>query len=64
MPLFDTMLVPKMLELTASPELFNGDKEQAKQHFEQGFRRAFTTLGERMDPQFPLTVYYAFKQED
>ena len=64
MPLFDTMLVPKMLELTASPELFNGDKEQAKQHFEQGFRRAFTSLGERMDPQFPLTVYYAFKQED
>ncbi len=59
-----TVLVPKMPELTAAPERFEGDKEQAKQHFEQGFRQAFTSLRERMDPRCPLTVYYAFKQED
>jgi putative DNA methylase len=63
-PLFDTVLAPKMSELTASPELFDGDKEQAKQHFEQGFRQAFTSLRDRMDQRYPLTVYYAFKQED
>jgi len=62
--LFSTVLVPKMPELTASPERFGGDKEKAKEHFESGFRRAFTALRGKMDPRFPLTVYYAFKQAD
>jgi putative DNA methylase len=63
-PLCDTVLVPKMPELTASPERFDGDKEKAKEHFESGFRKTFTHLRERLDPRFPLTVYYAFKQDD
>ena len=29
-----------------------------------GSRPAFSALREKMDPRFPLTVYYAFKQED
>ena len=62
--LFSTVLVPKMPELTASPERFHGDKDKAKEHFESGFRKAFTALHERLDPRFPLTVYYAFKQSD
>ena len=62
--LFSTVLVPKMPELTASPERFDGDREKAKEHFESGFRRTFTHLRERLDPRFPLTVYYAFKQDD
>ena len=62
--LFGTVLVPKIRELTASPQRFNGDKEKAKQHFESGFRKAFTSLREKMDPRFPLTIYYAFRQED
>src|SRR5439155_25424577 len=62
--LFSTVLVPKMAELTASPDLFDGDKEKAKEHFESGFRKAFTALRDKMDPHFPLTVYYAFKQDD
>ena len=62
--LFSTVLVPKMHELTASPERFDGDKARAKQHFEAGFRSAFTGLRDRLDMRFPLTVYYAFKQED
>lgn len=62
--LFNTILVPKTPELTASPERFAGNKEQAKEHFESGFRRAFTTLRGKMDARFPLTVYYAFKQSD
>jgi putative DNA methylase len=63
-PLCDTLLVPKMPELTASPSRFDGDKEKAKEHFESGFRRAFSGLRDHLDPRFPLTVYYAFKQED
>lgn len=62
--LFKTILVPKAPELIAAPERFSGDKIKAKEHFETGFRKAFTTLQEKMDPRFPLTVYYAFKQED
>lgn len=62
--LFGTMLVPKVLELTASPERFEGNKTRAKEHFESGFRQAFAALHDKMDPRFPLTVYYAFKQDD
>ena len=62
--LFKTILVPKAPELTAAPERFDGNKEKAKEHFESGFRKAFTTLRGKMDSRFPLTVYYAFKQED
>ncbi len=62
--LFATMLVPKVQELTASPERFDGDKTRAREHFESGFRKAFTALRDKMDPRFPLTIYYAFKQDD
>lgn len=62
--LFATILVPKEPELVASPERFGGNKRKAKEHFEEGFRRAFAILREKMDPRFPLTVYYAFKQDD
>jgi putative DNA methylase len=62
--LFSTVLVPKIPELTASPERFDGDKQKAKEHFESGFRKAFASLCQNMDPRFPLTVYYAFKQDD
>jgi putative DNA methylase len=62
--LFSTVLVPKSQELTASPERFDGDKQRAKEHFESGFRWAFEALRAKMNPEFPLTVYYAFKQDD
>ena len=62
--LLGTMLAPKVTELTASPERFKGDKQKAKEHFESGFRQAFTSLRDKIDQHFPLTVYYAFKQED
>lgn len=62
--LCSTLLVPKTQELTASPERFDGNKEKAKEHFEDGFRKTFTALRQKMDKRFPLTVYYAFKQDD
>src|SRR5262249_54760799 len=62
--LFSTLLAPKLQELTASPGRFDGDRERAKEHFESGFRKAFAAFREKMDHRFPLTVYYAFKQED
>lgn len=62
--IFTTMLVPKDPELTATPARFDGDAEKAKDHFESGFRRAFTSLRGSLSVNFPLTVYYAFKQDD
>jgi putative DNA methylase len=62
--LFQTILVPKEPELVAAPERFEGDQRKAKEHFEAGFRKAFAVLRGKMNPSFPLTVYYAFKQDD
>lgn len=62
--LFGTVLTPKNPELVASSLRHEGNLIAAKEHFESGFRKAFTTLREKMDQRFPLTVYYAFKQED
>lgn len=61
--LFSTVLVPKMEELVASDFRY-GSKEAAKNHFENGFREAFAKFRQGMDPRFPLTVYYAFKQDE
>jgi len=62
--IFQTVLVPKMPELIAAPNRFDGDQIKAKEHFESGFKKSFCYLRERMDNRFPVTVYYAFKQED
>ena len=62
--IFETMLVPKMPELIAAPNRFDGDPVKAKEHFENGFKKSFSSLRERMDSRFPLSVYYAFKQDD
>ena len=59
-----TMLTPKSEELVANEFRFGGDKEKAKEHFEGGFKRAFTVLKNAMDERFPMTIYYAFKQEE
>jgi len=61
---FGTVLVPKGPELVAAPDRFDNDKEKAKEHFEAGFRKAFTQMKEKLDTRFPMTVYYAFKQSD
>ncbi len=59
-----TLLTPKAEELVANEFRFDGDKEKAKEHFESGFKRAFTVLKEAMDDRFPMSIYYAFKQEE
>ena len=62
--IFDTVLVPKSPELIASAELFDGDKLRAREHFQSGFKNAFAALKNQIYPEYPLTVYYAFKQDD
>jgi putative DNA methylase len=62
--LFSTMLTPKSGELVASPYRFGGDRAKAKQFFEHGFEQAFLNLRRVADPDYPLTVFYAFKQSE
>ncbi|GBU26710.1 hypothetical protein R84B8_00220 [Treponema sp. R8-4-B8] len=62
--LFSTMLVPKTEELVATPYRFSGDKQKAKSFFENGMLQAFRKMRETVSPNFPLTVYYAYKQTD
>lgn len=62
--LFSTMLVPKSAELIATPFRFDGDKSKAEKFFENGLRKAFENFHRNLLPDYPLTVYYAFKQAE
>ena len=61
--LFRTLLTPKAEELIADP-FRHGGKEEARRHFEEGMRQVFRHLRERAHPDYPLTLYYAFKQQE
>ncbi len=62
--LFKTMLVPKAQELVATPYRFEGSKSKAQEFFETGLAKAFELMRAAQHPEFPLTVYYAFKQAE
>jgi putative DNA methylase len=62
--LFSTVLVPKTQELVATPYRFSGSKEKAQRFFEEGLRQAFARMREVQHHNYPLTVYYAFKQSE
>lgn len=62
--LFSTLLTPKMEELVATPFRFDGDQLAANEHFESGFRQVFARVKEKHHPQVPMTIFYAYKQED
>ncbi|UQX11404.1 DUF1156 domain-containing protein [Candidatus Mycobacterium methanotrophicum] len=61
--LLSTMLVPKAEELVANAYRHDG-AAGAKQFFEAGFRRVFARIRETALVDFPITVYYAFKQSE
>lgn len=61
--LLRTMLVPKAEELVANPYRHDG-RGGAHTFFEEGFREVFRKARESALPDFPITVYYAFKQSE
>lgn len=61
--LFGTMLVPKAAELIADP-FRQGSKDAARQFFEDGMKCVFTNICQSAHPDYPVTVYYAFKQSE
>ena len=60
---FGTMLVPKSAELIASTYR-HGGKEEAKRFFEFGMLESFSKFRGDVRKDYPVTVYYAFKQQD
>lgn len=62
--LFKTLLVPKIEELVAIPYRFGGNSEKAKEFFEEGMYHACQRLCKYTNSNYPVTIYYAFKQSD
>jgi putative DNA methylase len=62
--IFNTLLVPKAQALVATPFRFDGDREKARDFFEDGLRKTFNQVHDIQNSAFPLTVYYAFKQSE
>jgi len=61
--LFGTVETPKADELIADPYR-QGGKQEAFNHFEQGFNDVFHRIRQTASSEFPITVFYAFKQSE
>lgn len=61
--LLSTMLVPKAEELVANPYR-HGGTDGAKVFFEDRFELAFSSARNDARSDYPITVYYAFKQSE
>jgi len=59
--LLGTMLTPKASELVANPYR-HGGPDGAKAFFEQGFRDVFERARAEASDEFPMTVYYAYRE--
>jgi putative DNA methylase len=62
--LFKTVLVPKAQELVATPFRFEGNREKARVFFEEGMSKVFSEMRDAQHRDYPLTVYYAYKQSE
>jgi putative DNA methylase len=61
--LLSTLLVPKAEELVANRHRHDG-KTGAQEFFEAGFSRVFARARETARSDYPITVWYAFKQSE
>ena len=58
-----TLQTPKSEELVANPHRHNG-KAGAERFFIDGFNSVFARIRKGANPAVPLTVYYAYKQQE
>ncbi|HPP29284.1 MAG TPA: DUF1156 domain-containing protein, partial [Phycisphaerae bacterium] len=61
--LFSTVMVPKAEELVATPYR-HGSRGAAEQFFMSGMTLALRALSEQANSEYPIAVYYAFKQAE
>lgn len=62
--LFETILSPKAQEIVANPARFGGDRQKARQFFEERLFLCFRKINRSQHLQFPLSIFYAFKQTE
>ena len=62
--LFGRMTFAKEEELIATPYRHDGSKAAAKNFFEDGMFKALQNIYEVARADYPVTIYYAFKQQD
>ena len=60
---YRTLLTPKADELVANPYRHDG-KEGAQGFFIDGFNNVFHRIRQQANQALPMTVYYAYKQQD
>ena len=56
------LLTPIAPEFIATPYRFGGDKAKAGLFFEEGLGKDFVHMRAISHPNYPLTIFYAFKQ--
>jgi putative DNA methylase len=61
--IFQTALTPKTQELVADKRRLGG-AQQARSYFESGMRQVFSRLRSGAHPDYPVTIYYAFRQAE
>jgi putative DNA methylase len=61
--LLATMLTPKVDELVADP-VRRGGPTAADEYFERGFVDVFERIRRDTPPDYPITIFYAFKQSE
>jgi adenine-specific DNA methylase/REP element-mobilizing transposase RayT len=61
--LYATLSTPKAEELVATPYRY-GSKQAAERFFMEGMTRALHNLALQAHPAFPVTIYYAYKQQE
>ncbi len=62
--LFSTLMTPKKQELIASAHRHEGEKGRARKFFEEGLEHVFRKMRDVSSAEYPLTVYYAFRQAE
>ena len=62
--LFRTLLTPKTDELVAAPRRFDGNRALARRFFEGGLGQATAHMRASHAAEFPMTVFYAYKQAE
>jgi putative DNA methylase len=60
---FSTVAVPKKDEVIADPYRADG-KHESEIHFLEMMSDSLASIIDRLDPRYPLTLYYAFKQTE
>lgn len=60
--LFSTIVTPKLDELAAMPQRFDGDKDKAEKHFVSGLAKTFELIKKGANPNFPVSIFYSYKE--